>query len=116
MESNTYFWELDHQSLIQLIEDPDPEKTQYKTGAQEELDSRNISPEEIMALAIAVNEDIAYEKIVNEDITKAEVSMHKSTFLSEDEIKQIYIQQLEKYIKYKNQFRFDVWSYAIGGI
>ena len=29
---------------------------------------------------------------------------------------QLYIDQLEKYMKYKNQFRFDVWSYAIGGI
>ncbi len=116
MALNNEFTKLNEQSLIEIIEKPENQEIQYRNNAKDELDSRNIPQEKIKEIAITVNEAIAYEMIMNEDTTQEEVSMHKSTFLDGEEIKQIYIDQLEKYMKYKNQFRFDVWSYAIGGI
>ena len=107
--------ELDIKSLIEIIEKPENEGTQYQIRAKDELEDRNISPEELNALAKEVNNAMAYEMIMNEDVTKEEVSIHKSSFLDEVEIRQIYIEQLDKYIKKKDLFRFDVWSYAIGG-
>ncbi len=106
---------LDDQSLIEIIEKPENQGTPYQLTAKKELNKRNLSPEKIKKLAILVNEAIAYNMIMNEDASEEGVSMHKSDFLSEEDIKQIYIQALEKYMKYKDQFRFNVWSYAIGG-
>ncbi len=116
MALGKYLMELDSKSLIEIIDDPENWGTEYQDRAEDELDDRNLPPEEVRALAITVNEGIAYKVIMNDAISKAELSMHKSRFLSAAEIKQIYIEQLEKYIKYKDQFRFDVWSYAVGGL
>ena len=44
------------------------------------------------------------------------MSLMPETFLNTDEMRQVYIDQLEKYMRYKDQFRYDVWAYAIGGI
>ncbi len=108
--------ELDAKSLIEIIDDPKNWGKEYQDRAEDELADRNLHPDEIKALAIEVNEGIAYRMIMDEGITKEEVAMHKSKFLDKEEIRHIYIEQLDKYIKYKDQFRFDVWSYAIGGI
>ena len=107
--------ELDDKSLIEIIEKLEDHESLEGVRAKDELDGRNLSLDRIKELAIAVNEVIAYEMIMNEGTTKENVTMHKSSFLDEEEIRQIYIQQLGKYIKDKDQFRFDVWSYAIGG-
>ena len=52
----------------------------------------------------------------NDDITEEKVNMHSSHFLSEDEVKEIYITQLEEYMKHREGFRFNVWQYALGGV
>ncbi len=114
MEIN--FKALGESELLAIIEHPDNRGTVIGAQAKFELESRALAIEEIYRLAIAINESIAYKRITGQDLTDNNVSMHESHFLDKDEIRQIYIEQLEKYIMYKDQFRFDVWSYAIGGI
>lgn len=102
--------------LIEIIDHPKYMDTSQRMEALHELNSRDLSPERTHKLAVEVNEKIAYELISIDPILKDAVAMHESSFLDKDEIRHIYIDQLEKYIKYKDQFRFDVWAYAIGGI
>ena len=111
MDLNT----LSDHALIEVIENPLNQEKPYKDRAITELDNRNLLPEKIKALAQVVNAGIATEVLMNDGSATEEVSMHKSNLLDEEEIRQIYIEQLEKYIKSKDQFRFNVWSYAIGG-
>ena len=59
---------------------------------------------------------IARSMLEQDDLSSAEVNMHKSHFLSAEEVKATYIAQLEKYMQYKEGFRFNVWQYALGGI
>ncbi len=108
--------ELEDIALIEIIENPENEASPLKSQAKDELQSRKLLSETIKEMAMTVNATIAYERVSNEDHSTEEVSMHESNFLEEEEIRKIYLDQLEKLIKYKNQFRFDVWSYAIGGI
>lgn len=102
--------------LIGIIDHPKFRNTMDREQAQTELKSRSLDPETLRASALAANESIAYAVISSEDITSEGVGMHDSQFLSKEDLREIYLDQLEKFILYKDQFRFDVWAYAIGGI
>ena len=102
--------------LIEIIDHPKYCDTKVREKAGLELKSRARSPEMLRSSAIEANEAIAYALISNDDIMRETVSMHESQFLSKEELREIYIEQLEKFIQYKDQFRFDVWAYAIGGV
>ena len=102
--------------LIQIIDHPKYRNTIDREEARKELKNRSLSSEILRASALEVNEKIAYAVISNEDIMSETVSMHDSEFLSLEDMRGIYLKQLEKFILYKDQFRFDVRAYAIGGI
>ena len=107
---------LDNKSLIAILENPTMQGTEQHSKAMEELKARQLSPTALHNAAIAGNAVVAKEMILKDNIAEEKVQMHRSIFLDEEEIKEIYIQALEDLIKYKDQFRFNVWSYAIGGI
>lgn len=102
--------------LIEIIDHPKYRGTKVGQQARTELKSRSLDPETLRASALTANAAIAYSLISNDDITRESISLHDSYFLSNEDLREIYIEQLEKFIRYKDQFRFDVWSYAIGGI
>ncbi|MFK8104469.1 MAG: hypothetical protein AB8G15_18225 [Saprospiraceae bacterium] len=108
--------ELEDKSLLYIIEKAENKEDQNRINAMKELARRKLSPAKINELAILVNQAIAGEMLLQDDISKEEVTMHKSIFLNQEEVKEIYIEQLEKYMKDKEQFRFNVWSYSIGGM
>lgn len=107
---------LEDKSLLYIIEKAENKEDQNRVNAMAELARRALPPERINELAIMVNRAVASEMLLQDDISQAEVTMHKSVFLNQEEVKQIYIEQLEQYMKDKEQFRFNVWSYAIGGM
>ncbi len=102
--------------LIRIIDHPKYRNTIDREEAGKELKSRSLDPETLRASALEANEAIAYSVISNESITSEAVGMHDSQFLSKEDLREIYLEQLEKFILYKDQFRFDVWAYAIGGV
>lgn len=108
--------DLDPVALIEIIDNPGNTDKATIREAKQELFRRPISSTQIEELAVEANRKIANEIIVNQDLSEKEITIHQSKFLNEEEIKQIYIEELEAYIKYKDQFRFDVWKFAIGGI
>ena len=107
---------LEDKALLNIIERAENQKDQNTIKTREELARRELSPEKIKALAITVNKAIANEMLLQDDISKEAVNMHESIFLNQEEVRQIYIEQLDQYMKDKEQFRFNVWSYAIGGM
>ncbi len=116
MEQIKDIMQLDGKALIEIIERNQNMGEQDKIRVKDELAKRNLSPEKIHELALEVNSIIASEVLKDEGISTEDVGLHKSIFLNQEEVKQIYIQQMDEYMKYKDQFRFDVWSYAVGGI
>jgi len=113
---NKTLTDLDTVALILHIDPPTDQLTPLQITAVSELKKREIDESELKELAIKANERIAYEMIKQEGILEEDVKMHRSKFLTEDEIREVYKAQVQKYMSYKDQFRFDVWSYAIGGI
>ncbi len=103
-------------TLVHLIECPEEKSKFNKSELNIELSSREISEPELKNIIIKENEMIARTNLENDDITEEKVNMHQSHFLSEEEVKEIYITQLEEYMKYREGFRFNVWQYALGGI
>ncbi|MFT6322112.1 MAG: hypothetical protein ACJAT4_003047 [Granulosicoccus sp.] len=103
-------------TLIHLIECPEEKSKFNKDDLKTELSSREILETELKNIIIKENEMIARMNLENDDITEEKVNMHQSHFLSEEKVKEIYITQLEEYMKHREGFRFNVWQYALGGI
>ncbi len=92
--------ELADSEIIGIIENPKNAGADYKRKADNELASRNIAFEKIKELAVTITEKIAYERIVEAArIHSNKIIQHTSHFLSKAEVRQIYINQLEKYEK-----------------
>lgn len=115
MSAGKYLDSLDDQSIIELIERPRNYNLPIRQKAIDELIARNLSSTRLKKMAILANADIAIDIIKADEILTDDVTMHESHFLDPEEIKEIYTEALKKYIEEKDQFRFDVWSYAIGG-
>ena len=103
-------------TLIHLIESPEENSNYDKNELKAEWSKREILDEELKNIIVKENEIIARMVLENDDITEEKVNMHSSHFLSEDEVKEIYITQLEEYMKHREGFRFNVWQYALGGV
>lgn len=102
--------------LIEIIDRPENIDSDQRRQALLELNSRDTDPDVLKTTAMQVNEEIAYSVIQQDPIAEDTVEMHKSYFLQTDEMRRIYIDQLQKYMRYKDGFRYDVWAHALGGI
>jgi len=83
--------------------------------ANNELKNRQLESEVVKSMATEINTPIALAAL-ERDVFDNNPSVHKSAFLSDDEIKAIYNSQMEIMMENQSGFRFDVWKYAIGGI
>lgn len=115
MSTDNYLDSLDDQSIIGIIDLPENYEEPIRLKALDELSSRNLSPTRLKKIATLANAVIAADILKKDEILTDDVTMHESHFLDREEIKDIYTEALKKYIDEKEQFRFDVWSYAIGG-
>ena len=108
--------DLSDRQLIEIIDRPENIDAEKRKEALDELNARDIPLGVLKEAAVMANESIAYGRILQDPIAEDSVEIHESYFLNTDEMRQVYIDQLEKYMRYKDQFRYDVWAYAIGGI
>ncbi len=90
--------------IIWIIENPKNAGSVSKSEADKELESRSIAFEKIKLCAVTVTEKIAYQRILEAGGKNNKIIQHTSHFLSEAEVWQIYIIQLEKYGKYIKTF------------
>ena len=101
--------------LIEILEDAGNYSEEAISVVDEIFKSRNMKPEEVMSMVYEVNEKKVKTIIDNLDPVNDDINVHKSRFLNEEEVKAIYIQELERLMKEKEGFRFNVWLYALGG-
>ena len=104
------------EKLVYLIESPQKDSNIDVESLKEELTKRNVNDDVLIPIIVNQNTIIAKEVLSNEGIATEKVEMHTSHLLPIDELREIYIDQMEVYMSYKDGFRFDVWSYAVGGI
>lgn len=105
MPLKNHMLELADSEIIGIIENPKNAGSDFKSKADDELASRNIAFEKIKGLAVNVTEKIAYERILEAaTIHNNKIIQHTSHFLSKAEVRQIYVNQLEKYEQDTNVF------------
>ncbi len=108
--------DLSDRMLIEIIEQPKNADSEKRKDAIQEIQSRTSNAESLKEIARQVNESIAYTILQQDPIAEDTVEMHTSYFLHADEMRKIYIDQLEKYMRYRDGFRYDVWAHALGGL
>lgn len=102
--------------LLTIIESPESYTQECRLVVKKILDERDIPEEEINKMIFEVNIAIATNNLDKLNPLNDDIKIHKSQFLSEEQIRKIYLSQMEELLEKKEGFRFDVWKYAIGGI
>jgi len=103
-------------ALIHVLENPENYTAECLAVVREIFENRNIDPQESHRIAYEAAILIAKNKITTLDPLNDELALHTSQFLSQEEVRTIYQNLLEEYMKQKEAFRFDVWMYSLGAI
>lgn len=107
---------VDEKSLVEILENPSQYVQECLHAVHNILSDRNIPEAELMDIARNVNRLKARETIERLDPINDELVPHQSYFLNKEEVRLLYVEELDEHMKNKEGFRFDVWHYAIGGI
>ncbi|MEM8522996.1 MAG: hypothetical protein AAGG68_00060 [Bacteroidota bacterium] len=102
--------------LVHMIEHPEDYTEECIEVIHEIFNSREVDSDKLHDIAVKVNTARARKYLLELDPLQKEIKVHKSHFLKKEKVKKIYKQQLQQTMEEKKDFRFDVWSYAIGAI
>jgi hypothetical protein len=102
--------------LIEIIENRENYVPKFVDFAEFELTNRSISKEEIEDMAAELVRNKVYDALKNYSPLKGKFDVPKSHFLSKEIVLSITKVEFEDWLKRKEDFGFDVWKYAIGGI
>ncbi len=115
MDLRKKFAAKDTPTLVGILETPGAYTPEAHVVAEEELYSRLIPRPELKQIATDFVRKIAQEEMNRLDPLNDELVLPKSHFLEKEEVKSIYLEELNALMKRKDGFRFDVWQYAMGG-
>ena len=105
----------DSRALIEMLENASDYVEACLNAVRDILSFRDLDPDELLKMAKEINLLKARETIERLDPINDELIMHKSHFLNDEEIHEIYTEALDQHMKNKEGFRFNVWLYALGG-
>lgn len=102
--------------LVHVLESPQNYQEEVIKITSEILTERNEPYEKLMVIA----ENFQRKQIISMlnalDPLNDELKIPVSHFMSKAEIKDMLVEEFEKFMENKDSFRFDVWKYSIGGI
>lgn len=102
--------------LIEIIENRDNYVFQFVEFAEFELTNRNLSIEEVKEIATKIVVRKIEDRLQTYSPLSGKFNIPISFFLSEQEVLELTKPAFEAWIARKEDFGFDVWKYAIGGI
>jgi len=97
------------------LETPEDYSESLQEAIKAIINEREISQEALETLAHQYNQKIVRAKMEKLNPANDEINVHKSYFLSEEIIRNIYLEELKSIMDRKDGFRYDPWIYAIGG-
>lgn len=105
----------DDKTIVNMIESPADFVKECRDAVYEILEERAISKEELKQFAKDINRSKARAQFEKLDPLNDEIQILESAFLTEEELKPIYADELNAFMQDRDGFRFNVWLYALGG-
>ncbi len=96
-------------TLISMIDDKEVYTENCRNIVREILNNRKLDPEDIKKLAIETHFQKARQQYQMLDPLNDNIRIFESEFLSEAELRDVYVTALKQYMKDKEAFRYNVW-------
>lgn len=103
------------EELVEIMDSPKKYTPQVLDIVKVLIYDRKIDRELLKTMATVYNRKKARKQYEHLDPLNDEIEITTSEFLTEDELRPIYADELNAFIQDQDGFRFNVWLYALGG-
>ena len=101
--------------LVEIMDSPTDYTPQVLDIVKVLIYDRKIDSELLKSMAFVFNRKKARKQFEHLDPLNDEIEITASEFLTEEELRPIYADELNAFIQDQDGFRFNVWLYALGG-